>query len=348
MWSCTRNSSSPTGPDGTPPGTHEVYSPTRITAYALDRAPETIEFENDDRGNALTEQSAGKYLIRCTYDANGNLLTQLTRRWRGGTWDDSIFQTRSYNTRGDIIRITTDQITTGVHSYSTSNYNASSQETDYQHQYYGHDTLLFSERHVKNYSSDGKMDSFVTETLKDGSFQKSDSISIFYGPNGKESRRNAFAWSTDGWKNRSRFDYQYNDAGAVTHTQKFNWIQEAWEFAYDYEARYDAQGNFAGSSYASAPLGAATDSSSLEYQTDEAGNLVQTLVESFHLGQLASRIRTTSTFDAFRNPVSTEAEAFTDGSWNKAKAGLILKYHGLHFFRSDCYRLEAKYAKYLK
>jgi hypothetical protein len=348
MVACARRSSSSTGPAGDPPGTGAIYSPTEITVYALDRSPETVLFENDARGNALTETSAGKYRIAATYDTHGNMLTQLTQRWREGAWDDSIFHTRSYDTRGNILRIMNEDITTGVAYNATISYNASSQDLDYLFQYYRHDTLLASNRDVKYYSADGKLSYFVSETLKDGVFQKSDSIAISYGPNGKERLRIGSGWTAEGWKNRYRLEYEYNDTGGLTRVRYQYWQQEAWKMSSEGRTEYAAGATYTRSSLSYDSMGVAADSIYRGDLTDASGNLIQTFEEHFHLGRLASKNRTTWTFDESGNAVTTESEAFADGAWNHGNSGLILKYHGLNFYRPYAYRLEAQYAKYLR
>jgi hypothetical protein len=346
MGACTRNSSSPTGPAWNPPGSDTVYSPTRITIYARDRAPETVAFENDGRGNPLTEQSDGKYRIASTFDSSGRVLTQSTLGWRDGAWADSLHQTYVYDARGNLIHARHENFKAGLVSHTTVSYNASFLETDYLHQSFLHDSSFTSTRSTRHYSGDGRLTAYVSENLDYTKQTRRDSITFAYGSNGKRSEEIRYSLANDGWIAQSKTEYRYNDTGAVTRTRIYSWLQDAWVLKTDAETGYDARGNFATSSIVFSSTGALADSNHHEHLTDAAGNLIQILEEYFRQGQLSSRKKTVFAYDEFHNPVSTWGESYADGSWTQSDSFLSLRFNGRSFYRGSAYKMEAEYSRY--
>ena len=345
---CCSDDDSPTSFLDEEPIIGHVFSPSKITIYFIDKVPLVVNFTHDEHGRILCERSDNKYQILRTYDSTGNKLTELTQGWRNSLWVDSISHTYRYSPNGKLLTSSTDYLHNGRNATLTYSYNNSDYPTSYLYESFSADTLRYSIREKQSRSSNGKLLTNATESLRDGIWVNDHIVTYSY-----DAKWNCTGYVSQNWVdgtlvNGTKYLMSFDKYDSLSQTQTEYWINNIWVIVSKSHNYFDSKGNYVLFTMVSGRDGVFTDSTHCEYMYDASGNCISEIREKFSGDTLSSSSKETSSFDPFGNAISIEEQSFTGGTWQYGKSTLVLRYHDGTYVSSGCYRMEAQYYMYQK
>jgi hypothetical protein len=192
----------------------------------------------------------GQGRITDIYDANGNLLTNVTEQWSNGQWVSDSRTKSTYDANGYFLTNVTEQWSNGqwVGQYRlTDTHDANGKELTSLNEVWSNGQWVGVSRTTYTYDANGKRLTLLDEQWSNGQWVGQYRFTYTYDANGKELTSLYDKWSNGQWVSDSRTTSTYDAQGNLTLLWHFSWHNSSWtptDFGHASEASvFDGAGN---------------------------------------------------------------------------------------------------------
>ena len=293
---------------------HSTYDTTRHLYSFNTKAKRTTDSTQNLRGglwgDTLRETN--------TYDASGNMLSELCEYYSKLQWVKSWRDTYTYDAKGNMLTHLQESWSNGQMMggfRNTWTYDANGNTLTYLYESWSEGQWGNSARQTCTYDANGNMLISLFEQWANGQWGNIGRQTCTYDANGNMHTHLYEYWSNGQWGNDGCWTYTYDANGNNLISLYEQWANGQWGNSERQTCTYDANGNMLIHLHESWSNGQWVDDSRETYTYDAKGNMLTDMYEVWSNGQMVNGGRETYSHDANGSMLTHLHESWSNGQW---------------------------------
>jgi YD repeat-containing protein len=246
-----------------------------------------------------------------TYDANGNMLTELL----GGENGDGVKNTYTYDANGNMLSSTYEKwennawVNVDKRNYT---YDANGKMLYFTYEKWQNNAWVLIAKETFSYDINYNMINELSELWQNNIWVNSYKWSYNYNISGNKITHLEQSWQNNMWVNRIKYSYSYNGNNKIITELREDWYNNIWENWEKYTYTYDANGILLNKLWES---WYANSVYNYTYTYDANGNMLTEIKEYLDNNIWLNSMKFTYTYDANGNSIIAKREIWLSNDW---------------------------------